>query len=459
MSMRHGLVPDAVTARGRRAGNFSAGFGRRFLLLFLVGLAWAVAGFLRKEFYFAMAAWDGLLFLAWCIDLMNIPRPASFEVSRSFEHPLTLAETSQVTVTLSNLGKSFVLAEAMDSPPPELCHTPPVLMFGVRAGGMLPLAYAAHPMRRGEVRFGNVYLRCQTAFGLAQRWVVVRLQQNVQVYPGMGAAKRESIYLLRSRQIELQQRKLRHRGMGKDFESLREFRDGDELRDVCWTATARRGKLVTKVHQVERSQAVWVVLDCGRLMRARVGGLTKLDYAIGAALSLSQLALFSGDRVAVLAYGVKVQQRTGLGRGRSHMGTILDQLSRIREEVSEADHERAASTLMTQQKRRSLVVWITDLAETSLTPEVISAATQLAKRHLVLLVVIGNSDLEQLARERPSEVAEMYRFTAALEMVQRRELLLARMRQHGAIALEIGPRGASTAILNKYLEVKERSRL
>ena len=105
------------------------------------------------------------------------------------------------------------------------------------------------------------------------------------------------IYLIRSRQIELEKRLKRQRGHGREFESLRDYRDGDEFRDICWSVTARRGKLITKVHQIERSQTIWLVLDAGRLLRARVDRLTKLDYTISAALSLAQVAFYSGDRV------------------------------------------------------------------------------------------------------------------------------------------------------------------
>src|SRR4029077_3837475 len=124
---------------------------------------------------------------------------------------------------------------------------------------------------------------------------------------------------------------------GKEFEYLREFHEGDEFRDICWTATARRGKPVTRVHRAERNQAVWLVIDCGRLMRARIGTLSKLDFAVDAALNLAQVASFGGDRVALLAYGARIQERLAPGRGHAHMRSLLNQLARVRGEASEAD--------------------------------------------------------------------------------------------------------------------------
>jgi len=249
------------------------------------------------------------------------------------------------------------------------------------------------------------------------------------------------------------------RGIGREFESLREYREGDEYRDICWTAAARRGKLVTRIYQVERSQTVWIVIDSGRLMRARIRDLTKLDYAVNAALSLAQVALYSGDRVGLLAYGRKLQQRLPAARGSTHLRQMIEQLSTIHEEASEADHLRTAGLLLTDQKRRSLVVWLTDLAETAMTPEVIEAASQMMPRHLVLFVVIGQPDLDDLASRQPENEEQMFKIAAAQEMIHRRELLLARLRERGALALEVSSASLASVLVNSYLEVKARNRL
>ena len=106
--------------------------------------------------------------------------------------------------------------------------------------------------------------------GLAERWARAPLTQTVRVYPALRTGEEQQIFLARSRQIDLQLRRAQQRGLGRDFESLREYREGDDLRDICWTATARRGSPITRQYQTERSQPVWIVLDCGRLMRSRV---------------------------------------------------------------------------------------------------------------------------------------------------------------------------------------------
>src|ERR1035438_4549427 len=213
-------------------------------------------------------------------------------------------------------------------------------------------------------------------------------------------------------------------GKGREFESLREYRAGDERRDICWTATARSGKLVTKTYQHERSQTVMLVVDAGRLMLAHASHdshsshnqpWTKLDHAVSAALALAQVAMRSGDRAGLLAYGRKLQARLKPGRGSAQFRVMLDSLAVVRGELSEAAHSLAADTLLLTQSRRGLVLWLTDLAETAATPEVIEAASRIARRHLLLFVAMGQPLLKGVLAQRPQTPLEMYRYTAAAE--------------------------------------------
>ena len=187
--------------------------------------------------------------------------------------------------------------------------------------------------------------------------------------------------------------------------------------------------------------------------------LAKLDYAVNAALSLAQVASQCGDRVGLVAYGRTIQQNIGAGRGPAHLRTMVDSLARVHGEASEADHSRAARVLLTEQTRRSLVVWLTDFAETPTTPEVIDYAMQMTKRHLVVFAAISQPDLADVAAAIPQTPQEMYRHVAALEITQRRDLLLRGLRQRGVFAFELVPGLLASSIVNQYLDIKERSLL
>jgi len=434
-------------------------FGPRFFLLILVGLVWLGAAFHDPRFYYALAAWDGIVVVAWIIDLFSLPKPSALAMTRRWNSPAALSVPNTIELVLENSSRVALHATVIDNVPPSLRQEAPELSVKCRARGEAKTTYQLTPTRRGDVELGAVYIRYQTPLRIAERWAVAHVEQKVCVYPNLEEARQHSIYLIRSRQIEMEKRHARIRGAGREFESLREYQVGDEFRDICWTAAARRGKLVTRLFQIERSQTIWLVLDAGRLMRARIAGLTKLDYAVNAALSLAEVALGTGDRVGLLAYGRGIQKRMLPYRGSAHLRQMIQQLAHVREEGLEGDHLHAVSALLSTQKRRSLIVWLTDFPETAMTPEVIDAASEAASRHLVLFVVIGQPDLAALAARAPDSVTNMYRTTAAQEALHRREALLAKLRQRGALAVEVSSAAASVTVVNSYLDVKARNLL
>jgi uncharacterized protein (DUF58 family) len=453
------MIPPPAEGYAQSSKRLPFAFGYRFLLLLLIGLVWLVPSFVDRRFVYAMLAWDVLLIAAWMADLHSLPKPDKLYIRRNWAAPLALSESSQATITVANNSGTALHIQLLETLPSSLRNEPPQLELTVAPRREGEAQYSVYPTRRGTAVASQVFLRYEGSFRLAQRWATADLKQKLTIYPNLHEAKQHAIYLVRSRQVALEKRFSRVRGAGKAFESLREYRDGDDFADVCWTATARRGKLVTKLYELEKSQTVWLVLDTGRLMRTRVASLSKLDYAVNAALALGQVALLTGDRVGLMAYGRNLRQRVPAMRGSSHLRQFVETLALIHEDQWEADHLRAASQLMREQRRRSLVVWITDLAETAMTPEVIEAASKLLPRHLVMLVVIGQPDLQAAASERPDNIAEMYQVSAAQEVVHRRELLLARIRERGALAVEAESADLAPLLVNSYLEIKQKSQL
>ena len=450
------LVPPSVAAKARAFERIPFGVGPRFFLLLILGLLWIGPAWIDRRFLYAMGAWDVALVLLWAWDILRLPSPAQLEVSRLWSTPPSLSNESKVELQLVNGGGVPLYASLIDDLPPALRTSPPTVEVQVTGRASVRVAYDIRPSQRGDAEIGQTYIRYQSPLRVGERWVVADLRQVARVVPDLEEARRHTLYLMRSRQIEMEKRLTRYRGLGREFESLREYREGDDVREICWTATGRRAKLITRQFQIERSQAVWIVVDAGRLLRARIGGLSKLDYAVNAALTLAHIALYSGDRVGLLAYGRQVQQELKAARGPLQLNAFVQALAVVREEVNEADHIRAVRMLLMTQKRRSLIVWITDLAETAMTPDVIQSALQLTRRHLLLFAAIAQPEVSELTGKAPANAAELYRYTAAQEMVQRRELLLRTLRQQGALALELQPGRLATGLVNQYLDVKER---
>ncbi|HLY42342.1 MAG TPA: DUF58 domain-containing protein [Terracidiphilus sp.] len=441
--------------------------------LLIAGFFWLIPGFWDGRLSYAMLAWDALVLLAAWLDGLRLPSSSELTARRSWTNAPALDSETEIELTLENMGRVIVECRLIDDLPPAL--TPELKVLRVMAFPRVPASvrYRIEPQERGDSEVGWLYIRYRSPLGLAERWARAQLMQSVRVYPALRTGEEQQIFLARSRQIDLQLRQTRQRGLGRDFESLREYREGDDLRDICWTATARRGSLITRQYQTERSQPVWIVMDCGRLMRSRVamtgrksalpvtnpGGRihSKLDYACTTAVSLAQLALYSGDRVGLLAYGQSVQQRVLPGRGAAHLRQLIESLAQVYTESSEADHLRATATLNRLQPRRALILWVTDLAESAMRPEVIDGAIQLLRRHVLLFVAMAQPEINMIAEARPKNVEQMFRATAAQEMAARRELLMARLHEQGALTLDLNPEALTSTVLNQYLMVKERA--
>jgi uncharacterized protein (DUF58 family) len=441
-------------------------------VLLAMGFLLLLPGFWDSRLSYAMLVWDGLVLVAAALDGIRLPRASELVVSRSWSNTPALDSETEIELMVENQSRVIVECQLIDDLPRELVDQPDTER--VTAFPQVParVRYRIVPEERGDCETGWLYVRYRSPLGLIERWAKAPLKQAVRVYPALRRSEEQQIFLTRSRQIDLQLRQAQQRGLGRDFESLREYREGDDLRDICWTATARRGDLITRQYQTERSQAVWIVLDCGRLMQSRVAAIvakggpetvvrqhlhSKLDHACSTAVALAQLALYSGDRVGLLAYGQGIQQRLLPGRGTAHLRQLMELLAQVKAESSEADHLKATAVLSRLQPRRSLVLWVTDLAETALRPEVIDGAMQLLRRHVLLFVAMAQPEVESIARTRPANVEQMFRAAAAQEMAGRRELLLARLHEQGALTFDLNPDALTSSVLNLYLAVKERA--
>jgi uncharacterized protein (DUF58 family) len=457
------LAPLTVAAPAAGFSRFPFAFAPRFFIAVVAGLAWLGPAWWDSRFAWLMLAWDLMVLVAWAIDFRRLPLPGNLQVSRSWLAPASHGVETEVEIAVANPTPRPLEAFIADDVPAPLTPRVPQVQVTLPALSSARATYRIHPAQRGDLRLGKTFLRVQSRLKLAERWYAAPLEQTVRVYPNLQEPKQHTLYLLRRQQVE-QERRLKHQpGKGREFESLRAYREGDELRDVCWTATARRGKLVTRVYRTERSQPVVIIVDTGRLMLARIRRdgetLTKLDCAVNSALTLAQVAFSSGDRVGLLAYGRKMKSRLLPGRSPSHLRTILDHLAVLSGELVEANHAAAADALLSLKRQRSLAVWLTDLAETPATPEVIEAASRLLPQHLVLFVAIGQTELDTLLSEKPGDFEQMYRHVAAQEMAERREVLIRRLRERGALVLDLKPQQISTSVVNQYLMIKERGLL
>ena len=458
--LKAAAVPETASGFATPVGRLGFGLTPRALLLLLAGIVFLIPAFFLRAFAWVTLLWDVTVLLLAALDYGRLPVPKRICIQRIWTSAPAQSVETTVELTCRHDANVVLRCSLVDDLDPALSPAPPEVSLTASPHVTANASYRFRPKERGDHRAGMVYLRYRTQASLVARWARADLSQTVRIYPHRRRSDTAELFLARMRQVEQQLRRQRLRGLGRDFERLRDYREGDDMRDVCWTASARHGSLITRQYQVEKSQAVWIVVDTGRLLQAEVRTSSKLDYAASTSFALAQLALNGGDRVGLLTYDREIQQRIPLGRGSMQLRQLMDALALTRGHMAESDHLKASITLNRLQPRRSLVLWITDLAETAMTPEVIEGASLILRRqHLLLFVVMRNDQLLELADMRPATAADMYRRAAALDVLHRRETLLAGLRTRGALALETTPAEMTSTILNKYLEVKERALL
>ncbi|HTY84673.1 MAG TPA: DUF58 domain-containing protein, partial [Silvibacterium sp.] len=259
------LVPEPVRAPARDR-RFGYALTPRTLILLAAGCLLTIPGFFHPRWVWAMVAWDTLVLALAVIEIALLPRPEQITVERRFENSPVLGEPTRITVEVTQASNQILEIRVTDALHPALDLMPATQQVLAYPRDPVRVAIDCTPNTRGDVMLGAAFLRYRGALRLAERWCAANLAQKIRIYPPMERSPENTqLYLLRIRQIALEKRRLRLRGLGREFESLREYQPGDELRNIAWPATARRGKPITREFTTERSQQVWIVLDAGRL--------------------------------------------------------------------------------------------------------------------------------------------------------------------------------------------------
>lgn len=468
---QHALQPAPATGlgcvRGRLLSGWSA-WALRPLALWLLAagvLGLVPAFFLHLRWsipWFAMLAWDLLVLALAAWELHSLP--LTVRITRTVTNTPALGQATKIELAVSHDGNHTVTIVVTDALHPTLSAEP--LRRHARAYTRQPalMQLEVKPQRRGDFKLGAVYCRLRGSFGLAERWLHVELQQTIRVYPGAVRAGSEGeLPLVTARQLEMEKRRMRQRGLGREFQSLREYQPGDALRDLSWTATARRGKLIARQFTTERSQQVWVMLDAGRLSgttAVRDGvDITQLDAAADAAVLLARAVTGIGDKFGLMAYGRTVRQQLLPGKGAGHLRVLVDLLSQVVSERGEANHLRAAARLKQLQRRRAMIVWVTEVAESAGRPEIAVALAELSRHHLPLVLLLEDPELKALADAQVETAEQMYATAAAREIEERRRALVLELERGGALVVRTTRSRLAADAIRGYMDVKARGLL
>jgi uncharacterized protein (DUF58 family) len=430
------------------------------MALLALGLGLLALGWIDRDLLYFTLLYDVALFAAAVSDYFASEKAGAFRITRGVEERFSMGAENEVVVKITNRAPRKVTFIVKDEYPPQMeLAEPREVRLTVTPNRTRAWRYRLVPTARGSYEFGNTAVRIRSRLGLLWKQFTYATAQAVKVYPDIREAKKHEIYAHRNRRPEPGLRRMRLKGQGREFESMREFVIGDEIRHISWAATARRGKLITRQYTIERSQNIVVLLDTGRLMTARIGKLTKLDHAINATLSIGYVAAAGGDNVGLVAFARKVVSYLPPQRGRDQVNRLMEALYALEPQMIEPSYARAFNFFSANCHRRSLVVILTDLVDRDASAELLAHTSRLIPRHLPLIITIGDTDLRELVRSAPKNPAEVYRQGIAEDILRQREEALTRIRHAGGLALDVPAGRLSLELVNKYLEVKERGLL
>jgi uncharacterized protein (DUF58 family) len=428
-----------------------------WVLLFLA-LLLALASVIHPVLYvFGVAIAVAIALLA--ADVALGPSPTALRVVRHPLPHLALRRTGTLTYDVENRAAIGVRVGLIEAPIATIDFAADTVVATVppRSARTLELAFLAR--ERGPVHFGAVYVWVENQIGLLRRRYRTESSDDGRVMPDLSAVESYGTLAKRSTLIDAGLRRLRMRGVGSEFESLREYQAGDAFRLVDWNATARRGHLMVAQYDVERSQNVIVALDCGRLMTPRIGPQRKFDYALTAALSVARIAQAANDNVGLIAFAAKPVLKIAPRRGAAHVNALAQATYDLQPRMEEPDYETVFTELRRAYSKRSLVILFTDIFDPVTSASVLAGLGSLVPRHVVMCVLMNDAAIASALEEEPKTVSGAYRTAVAMTLADERAKAIAVLRSRGIIVVDVPAARLTVAILDAYLDVKARALL
>lgn len=411
----------------------------------------------------AAPSWAGVLGVTAAVlalalaDVLLAGSPRALQLSRDGERNARLGTTATVRLSVHNAGRRRVRGLLRDAWPPSAGAVADRVAVEVPAGERRPVETVLRPTRRGDRTADRVTVRSLGPLGLAGRQGSHAVPWTVRVLPPFQARRHLPSRLARLREIDGRSA-VRVRGQGTEFDSLREYVPGDDVRSIDWRATARRGGVVVRTWRPERDRHVLIVLDTGRTSAGRVGDEPRLDAAIDTALLLGTLAARAGDRVDLLAFDRQVRADVARLNATNVLRRMVGALAVLEPELLETDYRQLTAEIMTRAGQHALVVVVTGLDSGAVELGLLPVLGRLTRRHTVMVASVADPRLAELAAARGDADAVYTAAAAEHDRLARAQLaeLLAR---RGAHVVDEPPADLPPAVADAYLELKSTGRL
>lgn len=429
-------------------------FSNIFVLLIFAGVVPVLAGSLLGALFPVFIVYNSILLLLWLVDLVITPGRSAFEVERVCEEKFSLGTDNEVAVKVRNNSGYQLVLELKDEVPAFFKIKDSIVKIKAVPHSESEGRYSVLPEKRGEFRFGLIHCRYRGILRLCTKKGRYNTERKYKVYPNLKDLRKYSIAALNKTNLAYGIKKSRVYGIGTDFESLREYAEGDDYRKINWMATARSNKFIVNTYGPEKNQQVFVLLDSSRVMNSEINYIKKLDYAINSAFLLADVAIKKGDNTGLLVFDSNVKRFVKPGKGLNQFQLIAENLYNVEENLVTADYKSAFAYLNEQQKRRSLLCIFTELFNTEEALNLAAAIKNIARRHVALVITIKDERLYEQADCGVKDSNDVFLKGSAIKLLEEREKIKRILFDSGIACIDVPPDRLSIETVNKYLSMK-----
>ena len=401
------------------------------------------------------------LALGALLDIALLPADRDLEVHRDLPATVGVGDRVEGRYDVESRWSRPLTVSVHDALPPAfLSASREERVQRLEPRGTVAVPFGVTGRARGETALGDVALRVGTPLGLVARTLRYPRRDRIVVAPSLAGVRRFRWLAVHERLAAAGVRDARRRGEGRSFARLRDYVVGDDPRHIDWKATARRGHPISREFTVEQSQTMYVLVDAGRSMTQLAGAFPRFEYALSSALVLADVAVRAGDRVGAMVFDDQLRVLVPAQRGTGALHALRTALVPVQPTLVEPDYAAAFRALALRQRKRALVVMITDVIDARAARSLLAHLSRGARRHLAVVVALRNEALVHAsALPAGGGAASLYASAAAEELLAERATALQRMRDAGVVVLDVAPDAMAAAVVSQYLELKARGAL
>jgi uncharacterized protein (DUF58 family) len=420
------------------------------VLLFLIAAAW-------NFFFYIGIIGIVTLFSFLIIDILltfSIKKPVL--IQRNLAKILNLGDENEVELIFENTTNQPINLIYYEGYPVEMQKREAQEHLFLLSGETRTINYVFKPKTRGDFKFGNIHLFISSVLFLCKRKMEFELEQTVQVYPSILQMKQYELKVFHQQTRAQGIKKIRRIGHNNEFEQIKNYVQGDDVRTVNWKATSKRNELMVNQYQEERSQSVYSLIDKSRNMQVEFEGMTMLDYAINSSLVFSNVAIKKGDRAGLVTFSDKIGTQLVAERNAGQLRRILNLLYKQKTHFREASYELLYESIHQTVKTRSLLMLYTNFESEFAMRRALPTLKRLNQKHVLVLVFFQNNEMEELAYQRIDTVENIYQSAVAEKLINLKVNIARELKQNGIQTLLTRPEDLNVSTINKYLELKSK---